>query len=280
VNSNPRGLLDSLPAATLGYLFEFLPQTDPLSEWVPGKLLTNEFVVRLRESEFTGFAHAKKGHELRGILIFFKGRLLEAWTFSAIGCEVGIEAYLHLLEKIAEGGVSLYKLPTDAIPAVLSFTLGTVRVSGADARIVSSQNLIRNLDEERFSGTLILENGKIGQAWLYQRGQNLFPPPLPDEFREGRLHLVHAPARAPKDLFEALSEQSRANAQAELERVWAAALLVLTDQLGRGATQALDTQRNRIVSTDATEVFSLLRRFFESNFEPDAVLLFEKHLAR
>ncbi|MEY4531612.1 MAG: hypothetical protein RLZZ156_2333 [Deinococcota bacterium] len=280
MNTISRGVLDSLSASLLGYLFEFLPQTDPLSEWVPGKLLTNEFVVRLRESEFTGFAHAKKGHEIRGILIFFKGRLLEAWTYAPLGCEVGIDAYLHLLEKIAEGGVALYKLPTDAIPAVLSFTLGTVRVAGADARIVSSQNLIRNLEEERFSGTLILENGKIGQAWLYQRGQNLFPPPLPDEFREGKLHLVHAPARAPKDLFEALAEQSRATAQAELDRVWAAALLVLTNQLGRGAPQALETQRNRITSTNATEVFSLLRRFLESNFEPDAVLDFEKHLAR
>jgi hypothetical protein len=269
VSANPRGVLDSLAASLIGYLFEFLPQTDPLSEWVPGKLLTNEFVLRLRESEFTGFAHAKKGHELRGILIFFKGRLLEAWTFAPLGCEVGVDAYLHLLEKISEGGVALYKLPTDAIPAVLSFTLGTVRVSGADARIVSSQNLVRNLEEERFSGTLILENGKIGQAWLYQRGQNLFPPPLPEEFREGRLHL-----------FEALSEQSRATAQAELDRIWVAALMVLTNQLGRGANQALETQRNRIVSTSASEVFSLLRRFFESNFEPDAVLDFEKYLAR
>ena len=280
MNTNPRGVLDSLSAALLGYLFEFLPQTDPLSEWVPGKLLTNEFVLRLRESEFTGFAHAKKGHELRGILIFFKGRLLEAWTYAPLGCEVGIDAYLHLLEKIAEGGVALYKLPTDAIPAVLAFTLGTVRVAGADARIVSSQNLIRNLEEERFSGTLILENGKIGQAWLYQRGQNLFPPPLPEEFREGKLHLVHAPARAPKDLFEALAEQVRATAQAELDRVWAAALLVLTNQLGRGANQALDNQRSRISSDNSAEVFALLRRFFESNFEPDAVLDFEKHLAR
>jgi hypothetical protein len=280
VSAAARGVLDSLPASLLGYLFEFLPQTDPLSEWVPGKLLTNEFVVRLRESEFTGFAHAKKGHELRGILIFFKGRLLEAWTYAPLGCEVGIDAYLHLLEKISEGGVALYKLPTDTIPAILAFTLGTIRVAGADARIVNPKNLVRNLEEERFSGALILENGKIGQAWLYHRGQILFPPPLPDEFREGQLHLIHAPARAPKDLFEALSEQSRALSQAELDRVWAAALVVLTNQLGRGAPQALETQRNRIHSTDAFEVFSLLRRFFESNFEPDAVADFEKQLVR
>ncbi len=280
MNSDSRGLLSALSAPLLGYLFEFLPQTKPLSEWVPGHLLTTEFVLRLRESEFTGFAHAKRGQQLLGILIFFKGRMLEAWSYVPLGCVVGVDAYQHLLEQLPDGGLALYQLPTDAIPAVLSFTLGTVRVAGAEAKIVSSPNLVKNLEEERFSGTLVLENGNVGQAWLYQRGQLLFPPPLPDEFRDGRLHMVHAPARAPKDLFDALSEQQKEHQQAQLERVWSAAKVVLTNQLGRGAHQALMNQKQRIVSNDAGEVFALLRRFFESNFEADAVTDFEKQLEK
>ena len=280
MNANPRGLLDSLSTPLLGYLFEFLPQTDPLSEWVPGKLLTNEFVLRLRESEFTGFAHAKHGNELHGILTFFKGRLLEAWCFSGSSFETGTDAYQELMSRLPTGGLAIYKLPTDAIPAILALTLGTLRVSAADAKVVSSQNLIKNLEQDRFNGALILEDGHVGQVWLYQRGQLLFAPPLPDAFRHGHLHLVHAPAKAPKDLFDTLADQSRAQQQKELERVWAAALAVLTDQLGRGANQTLKTQRQRVVSSDPAEVFAALRRFFESSFEPEAVRDFENHLNR
>jgi hypothetical protein len=276
----PRGLLDVLSAALIGYLFEFLPQTDPLTEWVPGQLLTPEFVQRLRESEFTGFAHAKHGSELRGIFIFFKGRLLEVWSFAPVGCAVGVDAYQMLMEQINQGGIALYKLPTDAIPAVLSFTTGTLGVASADARIVSAPNLKRKLEEERFSGILVLENGTSGQTWLFQRGVLLFPPPIPDEFRGGNLHMVYAPAKAPKDLFEALADHQRDQRKAELERIWAAASLVLSEQLGRGATQALETQQKRIVSSQPEEVFAQLRRFFESNFEAAAVGDFEQRLSR
>ncbi len=280
MNASPRGLLDSLAAPLLGYLFEFLPQTDPLSEWVPGKLLTTEFVLRLRESEFTGFAHAKHGHELQGILIFFKGRLLEAWCFSGSSYETGIDAYQELMSRLSVGGLALYKLPTDAIPAVLALTLGALRISADDAKVVNSPNLMNSLEVDRFGGVLVLEDGHVGQAWLFGRGQLLFPPPLPDNFRHGRLHMVYAPARAPKDLFDALTDQNRNRQQQELERVWAAALAVLTEQLGRGASQTLETQRHRIISDDANEVFAALRRFFETSFEPEAVKDFEKQLTR
>lgn len=279
MTKNPRGLLDILPATLLGSLFEFLPQTDPLSNWVPGQLLTEEFVQRLRESEFTGFAHVKQGTGLRGIFIFFKGRLLEVWSFAPLGCAVGIEAYQILTAQMHLGGLALYKLPTEAIPAVLAFTTGTPGVTSADAKIVSAPNLKRKLEEERLNGILVLENGVSGQTWLFQRGVLLFPPPIPDEFRGGTLHMVYAPAKAPQDLFEAMAEQQRQDRKNELERIWLAAAEVLNDQLGRGAPQALENQKKRIIATQPEEVFAQLRRFFEGNFEPDAITDFEQRLS-
>jgi hypothetical protein len=280
MSAEPRGLLGILPAALVGYLFEFLPQTDPLTEWVPGQLLTAEFVQRLRESEFTGFAHAKEANQLRGIFIFFKGRLLEVWSYSSLGAAVGVDAYQLLMDQIQSGGIALYKLSTESIPAVLSFTMGTLGVTSADARIVSAPNLKRKLEEERFSGILVLENGTSGQTWMFQRGVSLFPPPIPDEFRGGNLHMVYAPSKAPKDLFEALAEHQRDQRKAELERIWNAAFAVLSEQLGRGAAQALETQKKRIIQSQPEEVYAQLRRFFEGNFEADAVRDFEQRLSR
>jgi hypothetical protein len=280
MSQSHRGVLDVLPAHLVGYLFEFLPQTDPLSEWVPGHLLTDEFVQRLRQTEFTGFAHAKRGTELRGIFVFFKGRLLEVWSHAPIGCAVGLDAYHILLDEVRHGGLALYKLPTDAIPAVLALTMGSLGVAAAEARLVNAGNLQQQLNTERFAGVLLLENGSTGQAWLFQRGELLFAPPLPDEFRAGNLHLYHAPAKAPKDLLEALAEEQRQQRTAELERIWNAALAVLNQQLGRGATQALETQKKRIISSHPEETFAQLRRFFEINFQADAVHDFEQRLSR
>ncbi len=197
--SEGRGLLDVVSEGVLAYLMEFLPQQDPKSEWVPGELLTSHFVHRLERTGFTGFAHAKIKDEVIGAMIFYKGRLLEAWrrtdTIDGKGApETRGDAYRNLMPMLPKGGVALYNLSVEAVPSIVSLTLSDHTESMAAQEMMPS-TLEMRLSLVEFTGAVILENGIVGQTWFFHKGERLFEPPLPDEFREGRLHVAHTPGQ-------------------------------------------------------------------------------------
>jgi hypothetical protein len=189
-----RGLLNIVSEGVLAYLMEFLPQQDPKSEWVPGELLTSHFVHRLERSGFTGFAHAKIKDNVVGAMIFYKGRLLEAWRRTKNDAETRGEAYRNLMPMLSKGGVALYNLSVEAVPAIVALTLSD-QTESMVAEAMQPSTLETRLSLVEFTGAVVLENGSVGQAWFFHKGQRLFEPPFPDEFREGRLHVAHSPGQ-------------------------------------------------------------------------------------
>ncbi|RIH81840.1 hypothetical protein Mterra_02939 [Calidithermus terrae] len=274
-----RGLLDTVSPALLAYLFGFLPQNDPLTEWVPGELLTPEFVQRLRESQFTGFALAKlpKGH---GLLVFYKGRLLEAWRQEPHGYEAGTTAYRNLMAELALGGLSLYKLRLEGIPCLLSLTQGSPRFLAVAPRSLQLETLLDSLRQEHFSGALVVEDGSAGRAWYFYRGQPVFSPDLPRDLREGRVHLLQSPGKAPQDLFEVLQREEEERRRQQSDRMWESVEQVLREYMGRGAAGALERLRKSLPEENPELLRQGLARWLTQTLEPGAAKLFEQLIQR
>ncbi|MCS7067129.1 MAG: hypothetical protein RMK51_04695 [Meiothermus sp.] len=272
-----RGLLEHISPALMGYLLSFLPQQDPLAESVPGGLLTSELVERLRKDNFCGYALVRFPGEERGWLAFYRGRLLEAWRQTTYGHLSGTTAYRALQRELGQGTLSLYRLQPDDLPPVVALTQGYLRrTDGAASAIVA--DLVDLLVREQFTGALILEDGLVGRAWFFARGKHLFGGVLPSQFREGRLHLVQAPSKAPPDLLEQARQEDQEQRRARLNVVWNATQEVLREYMGRGAPAALE-RLQRIHTTDDPALLEKdLRRWMNESLEPNAATLFDRLL--
>jgi hypothetical protein len=271
-------LLEHISPALMGYLLSFLPQHDPLAENVPGGLLTSELVERLRGDNFCGYALARFSGEERGWLAFYRGRLLEAWRQTTYGHLSGTVAYRALRREFGLGTLSLYRLHPDDLPPVVALTQGLLRMAGMSASSVVIEDLMGSLMQEQFTGALVLEDGLVGRAWFFARGKRLFSGELPAQFREGSLHLVQAPSKAPPDLLEQARQEDQEQRNTRLNVVWNAAQEVLREYMGRGAPSALERLRKVHTADDPTTLEKALRRWMTESLEPNAATLFDRLL--
>lgn len=276
--SENRGLLEHISPALMGYLLSFLPQHDPLVESVPGGLLTSELVERLRRDNFCGYALARFPGEERGWLAFYRGRLLESWRQATYGHLSGTVAYRALQRELGLGTLSLYRLQPDDLPPLMALTQGLLRMSGMAASSVVVVDLMDSLRQEQFTGALVLEDGLVGRAWFFARGKCLFGGEVPTEFREGRLHLIQAPTKAPLDLLERVRQEDQEQRSARLNAVWNAAREVLKEYMGRGALPALERLRQIHTTDDPATLEKDLRRWMTESLEPNAATLFDRLL--
>ncbi len=276
--SENRGLLEHISPALMGYLLSFLPQQEPLAEGVPGGLLTPELVERLRGDNFCGYALARFSGEERGWLAFYRGRLLEAWRQATYGHLSGTAAYRALQREFGQGILSLYRLQPDDLPPMVALTQGLLRMTGMAASSVVVADLMHALMQEQFTGALVLEDGQVGRAWFFARGRRLFSGDMPTQFREGRLHLVQAPTKAPPDLLELARKEDQEHREARLDVVWNATQEVLKEYMGRGAFAALERLRKIYTSDDPTALEKALRQWMIQSLEPGAATLFDRLL--
>lgn len=276
--SENRGLLEHISPALMGYLLSFLPQHNPLAESVPGGLLTSELIERLRGDNFCGHALARFSGEERGWLAFYRGRLLEAWRQTTYGHLSGTVAYRALQRELGQGTLSLYRLQPDDLPALVALTQGLSRITAMAASSVVVSDLVDSLAQEQFTGALVLEDGLVGRAWFFARGKHLFGRELPAEFREGHLHLVQAPSKAPPDLLEQARQEDQEQRAIRLSVVWNAAQEVLKEYMGRGALSALERLRSIHTTDDPASLEKALRRWMSESLEPNAATLFDRLL--
>lgn len=276
--SENQGLLERLSPALMGYLLSFLPQQTPLAENVPGGLLTPELVERLRGDAFCGYALARFPGEERGWLAFYRGRLLEAWRQTTYGHLSGTVAYRALQREMGLGTLSLYRLQPDDLPPVVALTQGSLRMAAVAASSMVVADLLDSLAQEQFTGALVLENGLVGRAWFFARGKHLFDGELPTQFREGHLHLVQAPSKAPPDLLEQARQEDQDQRNTRLNVVWNAAQEVLKEYMGRGAPLALERLRKIHTTEDPATLEKALRRWMTESLEPNAATLFDRLL--
>lgn len=276
--SDKRGLLEHISPGLMGNLLGFLPQDDPLAESVPGGLLNPELVERLKSDTFCGYALARFAGEERGWMVFYRGRLLEAWRQTTYGHLSGTAAYRALQREFGMGTLSIYRLQPDDLPPVVALTQGLRRMIGAAAGSLEVVDLVDSLVQEQFTGVLVCEDGLGGQAWFLARGRFLFGEKMPSKFSEGRLHLVQAPSKAPPDLLELARQEDLEHRHARLAVVWNAAQEVLTEYMGRGAPLALERLRNIYPSDEPTALENALRRWMTESLEPNAAVLFDRML--
>jgi hypothetical protein len=240
-------------------------------------LLNPELVERLKSDTFCGYALARFAGEERGWMVFYRGRLLEAWRQTTYGHLSGTAAYRALQREFGMGTLSIYRLQPDDLPPVVALTQGLVRIMGA-ASSVEVVDMVDSLVQEQFTGALVVEDGLGGRAWFLGRGRLLFGEKLPSMFPEGRLHLVQAPSKAPPDLLELARQEDLEHRTARLAVVWNAAQEVLTEYMGRGAPLAIERLRGIYPSEEPAALEHALRRWMTESLEPNAAVLFDRML--
>ncbi|GIW28311.1 MAG: hypothetical protein KatS3mg070_1674 [Meiothermus sp.] len=273
-----QGLLEHISPSLMGYLLAALPRRDPVAESVQGSLLTPDLIERLRGEGFCGYALARFSGEERGWLAFYRGRLLGAWRQTTYGHLAGTVAYRALRREMGLATLSLYRLQPDDLPPLVALTQGSLRATWAAASNVVAADLMDQLSQEQFTGALVLEDGLVGRAWFFFRGNCLFDEALPPEFHEGYLHLVQAPGQAPADLLEQAQQEDQAQRSSRLSVVWSAVQEVLKEYMGRGASSALERLREIYTTDDPTALEKALRQWLTESLEPNAATLFDRLL--
>ncbi|AWR86181.1 hypothetical protein [Meiothermus taiwanensis] len=273
-----RGLLECISPSLMGSLLDALWPHDPLVERVPGGLLAPALIERLREDGFSGYLLARFSGEERGWLVFYRGRLLEAWRQATYGHLTGTVAYRALQRELNLATISIYRLQPDDLPPLVALTQGSLRMSGVAARGMAAEDLTRLLVQEQFTGALVHEDGLVGRAWFLARGRYLFDALLPEHFAEGVLHLVQAPSQAPLDLLELARQEDETQRSLRLNVIWHAAQEVLKEYMGRGAASALERLQHIYAIDDPPVLEKTLRRWMTESLEPHAAVLFDRLL--
>jgi hypothetical protein len=237
-----RGILDTVSDTVLAHLLEHLPQTAPHSAWMPGQLLDSTFLSKLEAEAFTGYAAFAIQPDWLGGLLFYQGKPIESWRRALGGMESRAEAYRNLQSSLHFTAMRLYMLPAAVVPCVAALSVGA-SVESYHAAQVSPPEVQHKLEQGKFSGAVVFEDGTSAQAWYVQRGQSLLEPPFPESFGVGRLHLVAVPPEVPDSVVSEATNQAHAAQWVETEHLRNTLFTLLVHQVGDNANELLETSR-------------------------------------
>ena len=260
-----RGALDTIPEAALVYLCEHLPQTQPHSDWIPGTLLDSHFMQRLESEQFSGYAMFAVEQDWLGGLLWYQGRPLEAWRRALGGLETRAEAYRNLLPMLEFAAVRFFGLPAAVVPCILGLTLAET-VQSYEAPKIEAAQMQTMLQANQFNGAAILENGKTAQAWYFARGERLLEPPLPETFREGRLHLLPNLSKIPPSVLVLAWQEAAQNTTARAEHLRLTLSELLTKQIGVNAKPLLESNSQLLAESDPNKLQAKIEIWLEDNF--------------
>jgi hypothetical protein len=260
-----RGIIDTVPENVLAYLLEHLPQTAPHSDWIPGQLLDSTMLSQLETEGFTGFVAFTLEQEWLGGFLLYQGKPVESWRRALGGFENRAEAYRNLQGILKLAAVRLFKLPPAVVPCIAALSVGT-DLESYHATQISPPTMLAQLQERSFSGAVVLENGQIGQAWYFQKGQRLLEPPLPETFREGRLHLVTVPAQVPHSVVRQAASEASAEQRAQTEHLLRSLQDLLRHHVGDNANELLETS-GFLAETNPAKLQAAILVWLEDNFD-------------
>lgn len=260
-----RGLIDSVPENVLAYLLEHLPQTAPHSDWIPGQLLDQTMLHKLETEQFTGYVAFMLEQEWIGGVLLYVGKPVESWRRALGGIENRAEAYRNLQGILGLAAVRLFVLPAVVVPCIAALSVGA-EVQSYNAAQINPLEMQSKLEQSGFSGAVVLENGQVGQAWYYQKGKRLLEPPLPDEFREGRLHLVGVPPEVPEGVVRQAASEAQAEQHAELERLKRILQELLFEQVGDNADELFAANASKFAQTEPVRLTEAICIWLEDNF--------------
>jgi hypothetical protein len=272
-----RGALDTISLEAMVYLLEFLPQTNPHSDWIPGHLLDSNMMQQLAAESFSGFAVFSLEQEWLGGILFYKGQALEAWRRALGGLENRAEAYRNLLPMLEFASVRFFVLPNELIPCITGFTLSET-IETYEATKVHVGQLLEKLSAAQFSGSVILENGVVAQAWFFSKGVPLLNLEFPDSFREGNLHILHNPQSKPEDVvhFAALEAENEISARVLMLRATLEAQLI--DHLGINAKPLLEANATWLAQSNPVRLQETIEIWLEETYGTEFVTQFRLRL--
>lgn len=247
------------------YLLEFLPQTQAHSDWIPGKLLDSNMMQQMQSEAFTGFAVFALEQEWLGGILFYKGQALEAWRRALGGLENRAEAYRNLLPMLEFASVRFFVLPVDLLPSISGLTLSEA-IETYNATDIQSVSLLEKLSAAQFSGAVLLENGAVAQAWHFSKGIALQNLPLPETFKEGRLHILHNPLEKPEDVvqFAVMEAENETTARVHLLRATLENQLI--DHLGINAKPLLEANHAWLAQNNPKRLQETIEIWLEETY--------------
>ena len=260
-----RGAIDTISLEAMVYLLEFLPQTNPHSDWIPGRLLDSNMMQQMQSEAFTGFAVFALEQEWLGGILFYQGQALEAWRRALGGIENRAEAYRNLLPMLEFVAVRFFVLPNELIPAISGFTLSET-IETYQANEINTLVLLEKLRTAQFSGSVLLENGTVAQAWFFSKGVALQNLPLPETFKAGRLHILHNPLEKPKDVvrFAVIEAENEIKARVLLLRATLETQLI--DHLGINAKPLLEANAAWLAETNPIRLQETIEIWLEETY--------------
>ncbi len=260
-----RGAIDTISLEAMVYLLEFLPQTQAHSDWIPGKLLDSNMMQQMQSEAFTGFAVFALEQEWLGGILFYKGQALEAWRRALGGLENRAEAYRNLLPMLEFASVRFFVLPVDLLPSISGLTLSEA-IETYNATDIQSVSLLEKLSAAQFSGAVLLENGAVAQAWHFSKGIALQNLPLPETFKEGRLHILHNPLEKPEDVvqFAVMEAENETTARVHLLRATLENQLI--DHLGINAKPLLEANHAWLAQNNPKRLQETIEIWLEETY--------------
>ena len=269
--------MDTISLEAMVYLLEFLPQTNPHSDWIPGKLLDRNMMQQMQSEAFTGFAVFALEQEWLGGILFYKGQALEAWRRAMGGLENRAEAYRNLLPMLEFASVRFFVLSVDLLPSISGLTLSET-IETYNATEIESLPLLEKLSAAQFSGAVLLENGTVAQAWYFSKGVALQDLPLPDSFREGRLHILHNPLEKPEDVLRLAALETENETLARVHLLRATLETQLIDHLGINAKPLLEANSAWLAQNNPKRLQETIEIWLEETYGTEFLQQFRVRL--
>lgn len=254
----------------------FLPHQEPVLEGVSGSFLDPNFSVRLRNESFSGYGLLDYPDDSKAFFVLYQGR-----TVCAVhGQASSLEAFQRILSNLARSRLSLYKLQPPMDVLVCAPFMGTLLAQGLPASSTAPAALLKWFSEHRFSGALVMEDGLSCYAWYFFRGELAHGNPMPERFRQGRLHVFSIrPSQLGSDLTTN-KHQEQEKQQQMLALVWKAAEQVCQQQLGRSAAAALSRLRQEHSQTTPQKLATDLQYWLDEHLGYQATKEFRQLLKR
>lgn len=255
----------------------FLPHQEPVLEGVSGSFLDPNFSVRLRKESFSGYGLLDYPDDSRAFFVLYQGR-----TVCAIhGQASALEAFQRILSSLAKSRLSLYKLQSPMDVLVCAPFIGILLAQGLPASSTAPADLLNWFGQHRFSGALVMEDGLACYAWYFFKGQLVHGNPIPERFRQGRLHVFSIrPSQLGSDLNAAVENKEQEKQQQMLALVWKAAEQVCQRHLGRSAAAALSRLRQEHGQTTPQKLATDLQYWLDEHLGYQATREFRQLLKR
>ncbi len=241
---------------------------------MPGTQFDARMLHHLETTGFSGFVHVKLEAEWLGGLLFFQGRILEAWRQGLGGFENRAEAYRNLQPLLDFAEVEIYALAKEAIPCIAALTVAS-KIQTYESHQIIPSTMLGSLRDNLFSGAVVLEQSRTGQAWFFRGGQSQLSLNFPNRFEAGKLHLVTMPREAPEDILHLVSAEANKDTFGRCQHIRQSVETILLEHIGVNSKAVLEANKTMLKITDPKKLQAELEAWLGDTFAPAVLKAFQ-----